>query len=82
MKIVILQSIAGHADPRYDLADFSFAPGESVDIHQDLAVAWVDSGIAVKAPSASLKRPVAQPILSAPYQRPVAQPILAPPDQL
>jgi len=49
MKIQIIQSIAGHADPRYDLADFSFAPGSVIEINDFLAEAWVASGVAIKA---------------------------------
>jgi hypothetical protein len=46
MKVTMQQSIAGHADPRYDLADFSFAPGEIVDMNDELAGYWIAAGIA------------------------------------
>jgi hypothetical protein len=49
MKIRILQSIAGHAEPRYGLADFSFPPGAVVDVQEDLAKAWIASKIALAA---------------------------------
>lgn len=47
MKIQIIQSIAGHEQPIYDLADFSFAPGSIVEVHDALAEAWIASGIAI-----------------------------------
>jgi len=49
MKILMLQSIAGHAVPRYGLADFGFAPGSVIEIDDELAQAWVDAGIAKAA---------------------------------
>ena len=48
MKVTIVQSIAGHADPRYELEDFSFRPGETVDLNDELAEAWLASGIAAE----------------------------------
>ena len=56
MKVKILTSIAGHADPRYDLRDFSFRPGEEADVHDELAAAWIESGVAVALP-----RPIVAP---------------------
>ena len=48
MKVIILQSIAGNAEPRYDLPEFAFRPGEMVDLNDDLAKAWISSGVAEK----------------------------------
>ncbi len=50
MQITMQTSIAGHADPRYGLPDFGFAPGQVVDVHPDLAAAWVAAGIAAPTP--------------------------------
>jgi hypothetical protein len=44
MKVRILEPIAGNADERYGLADFSFRPGEEVELHDDLAAAWIEAG--------------------------------------
>lgn len=46
-KIKMLTSIAGNADPRYDLThDFSFEVGKVYDVHAALAQAWIAGGIA------------------------------------
>lgn len=59
MKIKMLQSIAGHAEPRYRLADFGFAPGAVLEIHDELAKAWIAGKIALAAErSAKLTMPV------------------------
>jgi hypothetical protein len=47
MIVVIQQSIAGNADDRYGLAEFSFRPREVVDLDDTLAAAWIEAGIAV-----------------------------------
>lgn len=44
MKVRMLVSIAGHAEPIYELGDFSFAPGDEVELHPALAQAWIESG--------------------------------------
>lgn len=44
MKVRMLVSIAGLAEPLYDLPEFSFAPGDEVRLHPDLAKAWIDCG--------------------------------------
>ena len=49
MKIKMLQSIAGHTEPRYGLADFSFPPGAVIDVQTDLARAWIAADIALAA---------------------------------
>ena len=49
MKIKMLQSIAGHADPHHGLANFSFPPGCVVDVAEPLAKAWIASDIAIAA---------------------------------
>jgi hypothetical protein len=49
MKIKILQSIAGHTEPRYRLADFSFSPGAVVEVPDALAKAWIASKVAIAA---------------------------------
>lgn len=46
MKIKIKQSIAGNADESYGLESFSFAPGQVVEIHDELAAAWLASEVA------------------------------------
>lgn len=50
MKVRILTSICGHAEPMYDLPDFCFAVGDVVDLHDGLASAWIKSGIAEEPP--------------------------------
>jgi hypothetical protein len=47
IRVVIKQSVAGLADPRYGLGDFSFHAGQIVDIDDDLAAAWFASDTAV-----------------------------------
>ena len=49
MKIVILQSIAGNAEPMYNQPEFGYAPGQIVEVDDGLAKAWIASGIASKA---------------------------------
>lgn len=50
-KIRILQPIAGNRDSVYGLDwDFSFAPGQEVDIDERLATSWIESGVAEAAP--------------------------------
>ena len=56
MKVTILQSIAGHADPRYDLSEHSFRPNEIADLHNDLARAWCASGVAEKLKKSAAKK--------------------------
>lgn len=46
MRVKVLEARAGLADERYNLPDFSFRPGEEVELHDDLAAAWIESGIA------------------------------------
>lgn len=53
MRVQIIQSIAGHADPRYNLPDFGFRPGEVTEIHDTLAGHWIASGVAEAAPAAA-----------------------------
>lgn len=54
--IRMLVSIAGHGIPEFDLPDFSFAPGDEIDLHDELAQKWVESGIAeVAKPKAPRK---------------------------
>jgi hypothetical protein len=49
MKIKIVQSIAGHTEPRYGLADFSFPPGAVVEVQPELGRAWIAADIAIAA---------------------------------
>jgi hypothetical protein len=49
-RVKIKQSIAGNREPMYDLLDFSFAPGQLVELDSRLAESWVSSGIAELAP--------------------------------
>ncbi len=46
MKICMRTSIAGHAEPRYNLPEFSFSFGEIAEVDDVLGAAWVASGIA------------------------------------
>ena len=48
----MLTSIAGNADARYGLADFSFAPNDVVDLDKTLAASWIDAGHAEKVKAA------------------------------
>lgn len=46
-RIHILQSISGYGSPdRNPEGRFAFAPGDEVDIENDIATAWTESGIA------------------------------------
>lgn len=49
MRILIQVSIAGNADPRYNLDEFGFQPGQVADIDPGLAQAWIASGVALPA---------------------------------
>lgn len=51
MKVRFLQAIAGHADERYGLDDFTFRPGEEQEIDDTLAASWIESGVAEAAES-------------------------------
>ncbi len=55
MKVRILISIAGNAEPMYDLPDFSFAPGETLDLHDTLAQHWINAGHAESVQELSKK---------------------------
>jgi len=44
MTVRFLVSIAGNAEPMYDLPEFSFSPGDTANLHDDLAAAWIDAG--------------------------------------
>lgn len=55
MKVRMLVSIAGHAMPHYGImGTFSFAPGEAVELHEDLADKWIESGLAENVAPADL----------------------------
>lgn len=49
MKVSILQSIAGNAEPMYGQPEFGYAPGQVVEVDDALARAWIAGGIAAKA---------------------------------
>jgi hypothetical protein len=45
MRVKMIEARAGHADETYNLPDnFSFRPGEIVDLDDALAAAWIESG--------------------------------------
>jgi hypothetical protein len=46
ITVRILVSIAGHADPTYNLEDFAFQPAQVVDLDDTLAGKWIAGGIA------------------------------------
>jgi hypothetical protein len=75
MKVKIVQSIAGHADPRYELKDFGFRPGEVVDVDDELASAWLVQGIAeaYQEPTPPEPPPTEDPIETAVVQWPVKE---------
>jgi hypothetical protein len=50
MIVRMLVSVAGGADSAYDLPEFSFSPGDTPELHDDLAAAWIDSGRAEPMP--------------------------------
>ena len=45
-KIRMKTSIAGNAEPMYDLRDFAFGPGQEVEVDERLAGNWIASGVA------------------------------------
>ncbi len=45
MQVQILVAIAGNANPTYGLPEFSYLPGQLVDVDSRLAAAWIASGI-------------------------------------
>jgi hypothetical protein len=55
-KIQIKQSVAGHGSPdRTGSQTFAFAEGQVVEIEDELATAWIQSGIAARAPKVAPK---------------------------
>ena len=44
MKVRMLISIGGHAEPAYNHPEFSYSPGDVVDIDKTLAAAWIAAG--------------------------------------
>jgi hypothetical protein len=61
MKVKMLVSIAGHAEPKYGLPEFAFKPGEVVELTDTLAKAWIAGWLAEaveekKAPEDKKKR--------------------------
>lgn len=46
VKVEMLTSIAGLPEPRYGLGDFGFSTGQIVELHPDLARAWISGGLA------------------------------------
>jgi hypothetical protein len=46
VEVKMLTSIAGLANPMYDLPDHCYAFGDIVEVHPNLAEAWIQSGIA------------------------------------
>ena len=46
VKVEILRSVAGNANPQYDLPDHGYGPGDIVELHPELASKWIASGIA------------------------------------
>ena len=55
MKVKIIEAIAGNADERYGLSDFSFRPGEEIELDDTLAAAWIESGRAAPVESAAVE---------------------------
>jgi hypothetical protein len=51
MKIRMQVSIAGLAEPLYGLPEFSFAPGQVVDVDPVLAAHWLACGHAAAVPA-------------------------------
>ena len=47
MKVKLLVSIVGLAQPRYGLGDFAFQAEEESTLHPELAAAWIQAGYAV-----------------------------------
>ena len=44
MKIKMKTSIAGHGDGKAHKTDFSYQPGDTPDLPDELAKAWIASG--------------------------------------
>ncbi len=44
VKVTMRVSIAGGPEPVHGLGEFSFRPGQAVELHPDLAAAWIASG--------------------------------------
>lgn len=44
IKVKMLTSIAGNANPVYDLPDHGYQFGQVVELHPDLAALWIASG--------------------------------------
>jgi hypothetical protein len=54
-KVKMVVSIAGLAEPIYDLEEFSFKPGEEIEIHPELARHWIAAGHAIAINNGSLQ---------------------------
>jgi hypothetical protein len=46
IRVKMLVSIGGLAVPIYGLEEFSFEPGQIVELHPDLARSWISGGLA------------------------------------
>jgi hypothetical protein len=46
-RVRMLVSAAGLANPEYEMEGYSFAPGEEIDLHEDLAAAWIEAEMCV-----------------------------------
>lgn len=44
VRVRMKTSIAGHAMPQYELEDFAFNPLQVVELHPELAAAWLNAG--------------------------------------
>jgi hypothetical protein len=44
--VKMLVSIGGLSDPAHGLEEFSFQPGQEVELHPDLARSWIAAGLA------------------------------------
>lgn len=57
MKVRMKVSIAGHAMPSHGITqDFSFVPGDEVDLSDDLAKKWIEAAHAEKAPRSGSRK--------------------------
>jgi hypothetical protein len=46
IRVKMLVSIGGLAESKYGLEDFSFEPGQIVELHPNLARSWIAGGLA------------------------------------
>jgi glycosyltransferase involved in cell wall biosynthesis len=68
-KVRMLVNIVGTAMPQFDLDDFGFSSGQTVELHPELAELWINVGKARAIPEATVIAPAETAMLGSPKPR-------------